>query len=160
VVDTLKRRIPASAVDTLSICLTCGATARADIRRGRDGETFGQTVGFRTGNTRTTELGRVTRHMALLLNVRFGSKADMCGAKSHVRFTPESGHSQCTSLCLLWAKSGHHVYSTTSSARPIRVLGTAMRSIFAVLRLIASSYFVDACTGRSAGLSPLRMRST
>jgi hypothetical protein len=28
------------------------------------------------------------------------------------------------------------------------------------LRLIASSYFTGACTGRSAGLSPLRMRST
>jgi hypothetical protein len=25
-------------------------------------------------------------------NVRFGSKADICGAKGHVRFTPESGH--------------------------------------------------------------------
>ena len=25
-------------------------------------------------------------------DVRFGSKADMCGAKSHVRFTPKSGH--------------------------------------------------------------------
>jgi tungstate transport system substrate-binding protein len=24
----------------------------------------------------------------------------------HVCFTPESGHVQCTSLCLLWAKSG------------------------------------------------------
>jgi hypothetical protein len=24
--------------------------------------------------------------------VRFGSKADMCGAKANVRFTPESGH--------------------------------------------------------------------
>ena len=30
-------------------------------------------------------------------NVRFGSKADMCSAKCHVRFTPESGHVQCTS---------------------------------------------------------------
>jgi len=29
--------------------------------------------------------------------VRFGSKADMCGAKSHVRFTPESGHK--TAVC-------------------------------------------------------------
>jgi hypothetical protein len=27
-------------------------------------------------------------------HVRFGSKADMCGAKEHVRFTPESGHVQ------------------------------------------------------------------
>jgi hypothetical protein len=25
-------------------------------------------------------------------NVRFGSKADMCSAKRHVRFTPDSGH--------------------------------------------------------------------
>jgi hypothetical protein len=27
-------------------------------------------------------------------HVRFGSKADMCGAKEHVRFSPESGHVQ------------------------------------------------------------------
>ena len=27
--------------------------------------------------------------------------------QSDVRFTPESGHVQCTSSCLLWAKSGH-----------------------------------------------------
>jgi hypothetical protein len=25
----------------------------------------------------------------------------------HVRFTPKSGHVQCTGLCLLWANSGH-----------------------------------------------------
>jgi len=35
--------------------------------------------------------------------VRFGSKADICGAKRHVRFTPESGHVRCTGPCLLWA---------------------------------------------------------
>ena len=28
--------------------------------------------------------------MAKLKDVRFGSKADMCGAKRHVRFTPNS----------------------------------------------------------------------
>jgi hypothetical protein len=28
--------------------------------------------------------------------VRFGSKADIRSAKSHVRFTPESGHVQCS----------------------------------------------------------------
>jgi hypothetical protein len=27
--------------------------------------------------------------------------------KGDVRFTPESGHVQCTSSCLLWANSGH-----------------------------------------------------
>ena len=58
-------------------------------------------------------------------DVRFGSKADICGATSHVRFTPnsdrESGLPQTamsalppkadmcrsTSSCLLWATSGH-----------------------------------------------------
>ena len=40
-------------------------------------------------------------------DVRFGSKADICGAKDHVRFTPESGHVRCTSSCPLCAKSGH-----------------------------------------------------
>jgi hypothetical protein len=39
-------------------------------------------------------------------HVRFGSKADIRAAKGHVCFTPESGHLQCNSSCLLWAKSG------------------------------------------------------
>src|SRR5262249_17390858 len=39
------------------------------------------------------------------INVRFGSKADMCGALGHVCFTPESGHVQCSNACLLWANS-------------------------------------------------------
>ena len=33
-------------------------------------------------------------------------------------------------------------------------------SVLAVLRLIAVSYLVGACTGRSPGFSPLRTRST
>ncbi|MGC1960508.1 MAG: hypothetical protein WA683_23130, partial [Pseudolabrys sp.] len=40
-------------------------------------------------------------------DVRFGSKADMCNAKRHVRFTPESRHVQCNSACPLSANSGH-----------------------------------------------------
>ena len=51
-------------------------------------------------------------------------------------------------------------YSITSSARASSVGGTVKPSALAVLRLIASSYLVGACTGRSAGFSPLRMRST
>src|SRR5262249_11267354 len=50
-------------------------------------------------------------------------------------------------------------HSITSSARCWRNQGTSRPSAIAVLRLIASSYLVD-CTGRSAGFSPLRMRST
>ena len=51
-------------------------------------------------------------------------------------------------------------HSITSSARASRVGGISRPSALAVLRLITSSYLVGACTGRSAGFSPLRMRST
>ena len=33
-----------------------------------------------------------TKVMEELFDVRFGSKADMCGAREHVRFTPNSDH--------------------------------------------------------------------
>src|SRR5262249_59497244 len=52
------------------------------------------------------------------------------------------------------------VHSITSSARASSVEGTSRPSACAVFRLITSSYLVGACTGRSAGFSPLRMRST
>jgi hypothetical protein len=51
-------------------------------------------------------------------------------------------------------------YSITSSARARSVAGTSRPRAFAVLRLISSSYRVGACTGRSAGFSPRRTRST
>src|SRR5262245_14446497 len=54
--------------------------------------------------------------------------------------------------------SGAH--SITSSARASSDGGTSRPSTLAVLTLIASSYFVGACTGRLAGFSPLRIRST
>src|SRR5215831_14278126 len=45
-------------------------------------------------------------------------------------------------------------HSITSSARASRLSGTVRPSAFAVLRLITSSYFVGACTGRSAASRP------
>src|ERR1700738_1913652 len=51
-------------------------------------------------------------------------------------------------------------YSITSSASAISLSGMVRPSALAVLRLMISSNFVGACTGRSAGFSPLRMRST
>jgi hypothetical protein len=45
----------------------------------------------------------------LVYQFRFGSKADIRPAKSHVRFTLESGHVQCNGSCLLWANSGHRL---------------------------------------------------
>ena len=52
------------------------------------------------------------------------------------------------------------LHSITSSARASSVGGTSRPSALAVLRLIASSYLVGACTGKSAGFSPFRIRST
>src|SRR5262245_45547820 len=52
------------------------------------------------------------------------------------------------------------LHSITSSTRASRLGGTSRPSAFAVLRLITSSNLVGFCTGRSAGFSPLRMRST
>src|SRR5262249_59938735 len=51
-------------------------------------------------------------------------------------------------------------HSITSSARASTLSGTVRPRALAVLRLMTSSYLVGACTGRSAGFSPLRMRST
>jgi len=48
----------------------------------------------------------------------------------------------------------------TSSAATCSVSGTLRPRAFAVFRLMTSSYLVGTCTGRSAGFSPLRMRST
>src|SRR5262245_26706760 len=52
------------------------------------------------------------------------------------------------------------VHSITCSAPASSILGITMPRSFAVLRLITSSNFVGACTGRSAGLAPRRMRLT
>src|SRR5262245_20182607 len=47
-------------------------------------------------------------------------------------------------------------YSISSSARASSSRGTVIPSALAVLRLIASSYLIAACTGRSAGFSTLK----
>src|SRR5262249_11110135 len=83
--------------------------------------------------------------------VTFGSKADI---------------SNVARLCPLSAKTGYEQmqrelrYSITSSAAPSRTGGTVSPIDLAVLRFIAVSNLVPACTGRLEGLSPRRMRST
>ena len=72
--------------------------------------------------------------------------ADMCSAKRDVRFVPIADIALC--------------YSIIASARASSACGMVRPSALAVLRLSTSSYLVGACTGRSAGFSPLRMRST
>jgi hypothetical protein len=41
-----------------------------------------------------------------IVDVAFGSKADIAGGLIYVRFTPESGHRREPSSCPLCAKSG------------------------------------------------------
>jgi hypothetical protein len=65
-------------------------------------------------------------------DVRFGSKADMCSAKRHVRFTPNSGHSGRQSACLLCAmwgrlKAGKNFLHVCSIGRCSHVFGRFVR---------------------------------
>src|SRR6266487_6943167 len=73
-----------------------------------------------------------------------------------LRVRPERPRSRAAEQCNEFAAP----HSITSSARASRLSGTVRPRALAVLRLITSSYLVGACTGRSAGFSPLRMRST
>src|SRR6516225_1576540 len=77
---------------------------------------------------------------------------------------PPSGRpSQGSSLSILTEPHDelappHH--SITSSARASTVVGISRPSALAALRLMTSSYFVGAWTGRVGGCSPLSRRST
>jgi hypothetical protein len=50
-------------------------------------------------------------------------------------------------------------HSIISSARPSSVSGIVRLSALAAFRLMTNSTFVDCCTGKSAGFSPLRIRA-
>jgi hypothetical protein len=77
------------------------------------------------------------------------------------RCSPNNGRRQDTSACPFRAKTGSDKpYSITSSARVRRDAGISRPSDFAVLRLMASRNLVGCSIGRSAGLAPLRIRST
>ena len=71
-------------------------------------------------------------------------KADMCSATRHVRFVP---------IADISALFDHLVGASEHAWRH----GEAER--LGGLRLITKSYLVGACTGRSAGFSPLKIRS-
>jgi hypothetical protein len=88
-----------------------------------------------------------------------GQKTVLSSRARHVRSALVSGHPpqawtlfSCQKRTQQWTKG--QSYSITSSARASSVGGTVRPSALAVLRLITSSYFVGACTGRSAGFSP------
>jgi hypothetical protein len=79
----------------------------------------------------------------LKISIFAAGTAEIARLRLDVRRTPESGHLQCTSRCLLWAISGHRDYSITSSAAFNRPNGTVRPNVLAVLRLITSSNVDD-----------------
>jgi hypothetical protein len=95
------------------------------------------------GQTRRIDKLRRSRH------VRFVSNSDRLGGSQR---TVASCHKRPN------APQQKEAYSITSSARAMSVGGTSRPSAFAVLRLMISSTFTTCWTGRSAGLSPFRIR--
>jgi hypothetical protein len=98
--------------------------------------------------------------------LRIGSNSEVAAIPSYFCFAPMNGHRETQRPSpfganrRLMRRSKQLVYSITSSARASSVGGTSMPSALAVLRLTPSSYLTGACTGRSAGFAPLKMRST
>src|SRR6516165_5747866 len=77
-------------------------------------------------------------------------KADIGTQPRNVRFVPKAD------ICA----AANSRYSITLSARERSEGGTVRPSALAVFILIVSSNLVDACTGSSVGLVPLRIWST
>src|SRR5262245_25009353 len=86
----------------------------------------------------------------LSADVRFGSKADMCGAQAHVRFTPESGHLQRIRACPLWAKSGHWGLSKIRG-RAARINATSAVCWFVTIERPGWPFFSPAPASRPQG---------
>ena len=84
-----------------------------------------------------------TSHPAWTLSA-LPPKADFERHEWHVRFVPEADIGT--------------VYSITSSAATSSLSGTVRPSILAVPALMTNSNLLDCTTGKSAGLTPLRMR--
>jgi hypothetical protein len=51
--------------------------------------------------------------------VRFGSKADISRRSIDVRFTPESRHVRCNSVCPLSANSGHRAFAKKAAHKEV-----------------------------------------
>src|SRR6516162_7952449 len=106
------------------------------------------------------------RSMSSGLMSALGQKQTLGKVRPMSALPPKADIALHCSECPLCAKSGREqpqqnpAYSITSSAPASSDCGTVSPSAFAVLRLMTSSYLVGACTGRSPGFSPLRMRPT
>src|SRR6516165_10479747 len=92
-------------------------------------------------------LAKVHEHCSATVRARSPKVASLASGARPLVAAPASS----------WRTARH---SITSSARPSSVGGISRPSTLAVFMLMTSSYLVGACTGRSAGFSPLRTRST
>ena len=72
----------------------------------RPAKTIGVSSGSRAAVKWLAGHGRSALSYEANLDVRFGSKADICSAKRHVRFTPNNGHSRLRLKCPLSAMCG------------------------------------------------------
>jgi hypothetical protein len=93
---------------------------------------------------------------------RQGSIATELSCSYQVRFTPVSDPiaERTSSIGSFVPSTDMNCYSITSSAWTSNEGGMVMPSALAVFMLITSSNLVGCCTGRSAGLAPLRILST
>src|SRR5215467_8557475 len=86
---------------------------------------------------------------------RLAKVHEHCSGTIRARFLPSEAGPLLAAPASSWRTTCH---SITSSARASNDGGTSRPSVLAVWRLRINSIFVDCCTGRSAGFSPLRMR--
>ncbi len=99
-------------------------------------------------------------HGGFIRDFRSGSIASISALRIEVRSHSWTSHSCHERTHAAQQTTCAHALFDHLVARASTVAGISRPSAFAVLRLITRSYLVGACTGRSAGLSPLRMRST
>jgi hypothetical protein len=107
-----------------------------------------------------------SRQLRCTLHFQYGSSAPFRACVRHVRCCSDCyqiaalRQTSKRAIKRLMHRSKKPCHSITSSAMASNLSGTVRPSALAVLRLITSSNLVGCCTGRSAGLSPLKMRST
>jgi len=94
------------------------------------------------------------------LDVRFGSEADIDELYPQKRTSELSRGMSALCQKRTYAVQQIATYSITSSAAASKAGGILSPSALAVFRLMTTSYLFGACTGRSPGFSPLRIRST
>ena len=159
-----RRVVRATMLDLCLFSLTRDATGPGRGQIGRSGRRV-------HGRLIETRQQRCASQQISAADVRFGSKADICGAQRHVRFTPNSDRKsglpqrgmsalprkRTCAVQLGMSALGQKrtlVHSMITSTRCRNRSGMLRSNAFAVLRLMTNSYFVGCSTGMSFGPLP------